>query len=103
MSNSTELKTELFTLVDTLHSEKQKEVWDMEEVFYLDNVIRNKISETIESFIPISGSNYAFTLFHEAMTDDEINYLNTTLIHEPLPGQRPLAASEYGYISGSTI
>ena len=96
-----ELKNEILTLANTLNLEKDKKVWDMEEVFYLDASARNKIMELIESYAPISGSNYAYTLFSEDLTDTELNHINTTLIHTPLPGQRPLEAWQYGYISGS--
>ena len=96
-----ELKNEILTLANTLNLEKDKKVWDMEEVFYLDTSIRNKIMVMMNHLSTISGSNESYTVYHQLFTNSEINNIENSLIHNPLPGKRPLAAWEYGYISGS--
>jgi len=100
----TELKNQIINLTNQLQSEKNNEVWDMEEVFYLDISIRNSITSLIDYCNSINtgsitdGSEVAM----RSLTEEEWILVNSTMIHDPLPDRRPLAASEYGYISGST-
>ena len=101
----TDIKNNIIDLTNQLQSEKNNEVWDMEEVFYLDTSIRNSITSLIDYCRGINTGSApdGFGLAMSSLTEEEWTLVNSTLIHEPLPDRRPLAAWEYGYISGSNI
>ena len=82
----TDIKNNIIDLTNQLQSEKNNDVWDMEEVFYLDTSIRNSITSLIDYCRGINTGSApdGFGLAMSSLTEEEWTLVNSTLIHEPL-------------------